>query len=184
MAHTILVDTLKTDADAAHTSGNPILFLNRLESVHPNWHGRTFNARGLGFLSFHWHVIEAFKRAGCSALWTGGIRAFRNTDFTSFGWSYNVTTRARADDINSLADFSLAIETWHGDAHMAVGTAFGIADDMMNPRVNIYYREFWRLHYFINDRFLRELRRYDSSGTVMKKIERLETDQHANVHRI
>ena len=146
--------------------------------------GERSNARGLGFLSFHWFVIETFKRANCPSLWSGGIRSFRLVDFTNFGWSYNVTARARANDINSLASFSLAIESWHNDAHMAVGQAFGIADEMMNPRVNIYYREFWRLHYFINDKFLAELRRYDSSGTVSQKINRLEQNQHSNLYRI
>ncbi len=67
---------------------------------------------------------------------------------------------------------------------MAVGDAFGITNDMMNPRVNIYYREFWRLHYFINDKFLEELRRYDPAGSVTQKIGRLEQNQHANLYRI
>jgi hypothetical protein len=99
-------------------------------------------------------------------------------------FAHSVTVRARASDINSLANFSVGIESWHNDAHMAVGEAFGIEDDMMNPRVNIYYREFWRLHYFINDRFLAELRRYDSSGTVTQKMNRLEQNQHNNLYRI
>jgi hypothetical protein len=184
MAHSILETSLNSAATDARNAGNPMLFLNRLEPIHDNWHRRTFNARGLGFLSFHWFVIEAFKRANCPSLWSGGVRPFRPADFTNFGWSYNVTVRARGNDINSLASFSLSIESWHNDAHMAVGQAFGIEDDMMNPRVNIYYREFWRLHYFINDRFLAELRRYDSSGTVTQKMNRLEQNQHNNLYRI
>ena len=161
-----------------------MLFLNQLESIHENWHRRTFNARALGFLSFHWFVIESFRNARCPSLWAGGVRAFRRVDFTYFGWPYNVTNRAQSNDIDSLASFSLEIESWHNDAHMAIGQQFGITDDMMNPRVNIYYREFWRLHYFINDRFLVELRRYDSSGAVNQKIARLQQNQHTNIHRI
>lgn len=184
MAHTILENNLNTAAADARNSGNPLLFLNRLEPIHDNWHRRTFSARGLGFLSFHWFVIEAFKRARCPSLWAGGIRPFRAVDFTNFGWSYNVTARAQANDIDSLAGVSLAIESWHNDAHMAVGEAFGIANDMMNPRVNIYYREFWRLHYFINDKFLAQLRRYDSGGTDNQKMGRLEQNQHGNLYRI
>ncbi len=184
MAHTLLTASLESAADSALDAGNPMLFLNRLEPIHQNWHQRTFNARRLGFLVFHWTVIEEFKRAKCASLWTGGVRPFRPKDFTDFGWSYNVAARASNGDIDSLADFSLAIESWHNDAHMAVGTAFVIEDDMMNPRVNIYYREFWRLHYFINARFIRELRRYDPTGSVVKKIERLENNQHTNLHRI
>jgi len=184
MSHSILTASLTSAANSSLDAGNPMLFLDQLESIHQNWHQRTFNARRLGFLVFHWTVVEAFKRAKCPSVWTGGIRPFRPKDFTDFGWSYNVTIRATNKDIDSLADFSLAIESWHNDAHMAVGNAFGIANDMMDPRVNIYHREFWRLHYFINTKFLRELRRYDSSGSATKKIERLEADQHMNLHRI
>ena len=184
MAHSILTKSLESAADSSLDGGNPMLFLNQLEATHENWHRRTFNARRLGFLVFHWNVIEEFKRAKCPSVWTGGIRPFRPKDFKDFGWPYNVTVRATSDDIGTLAAFSIAMESWHNDAHMAVGNAFGIADDMMDPRVNIYHREFWRLHYFINAKFLPELRRYDSSGSVTKKIERLETDQHMNLHRI
>jgi hypothetical protein len=184
MAHSVLESTLNTAATAARTSGNPMLFLNRLEAIHDNWHRRTFNARALGFLVFHWFVVEAFKSARCPSLWAGGIRAFTPANFANFGWRYNVTTRVRADDIDSFATFSLGVETWHNEAHMAVGQAFGIADDMMNPRVNIYYREFWRLHYFIDDRFVMELRRYDTRGNIRQKIDRLAQNQHANLYRI
>ena len=184
MAHTMLISTLESAATTARDMGNPMLFLNRLESVHLNWHGRTFATRGLGFLTFHWYVIESFKKARCPGLWTGGVRAFRSADFTRFGSSYDITERARPGDIDSLANFSIAIETWHNEAHMAVGMAFGISDEMMDPRINIYYREFWRLHYFINAKFTRELKRYDSSGSSAKKIERLETNQHTNLYRI
>lgn len=184
MAHSILESSLSAAATDAKNSGNPILFLNRFEPMHFNWHSRTFSARGLGFLTYHWFVIENFKRAGGPSLWSGGIRAFRPADFTNFGWSYNVTSSATAGDIDSLAAFSVAIEGWHNDAHMAVGEAFGIAMDMMDPRANIYYREFWRLHYFINGKFLTQLRRYDSTGTVNQKMARLKQNQHTNLHRI
>ena len=184
MAHSILEQNLKDAAKNAKNSGNPMLFLNRLEAIHPNWHNRTFAARGLGFLTFHWWVIETFKDARCPSLWTGGIHAFSAANVTSFGWPYNVTVRANAGDIASLADFSLAMERWHNDAHMAVGDAFGITNDMMNPAANSYYREFWRLHYFINGKFLAQLRRYDSSGSVSQKIARLEQNQHSNLYRI
>ena len=184
MAHSVLVDSLKTAANSARSQGNPLFFLNKLESIHANWHSRTFTARRLGFLIFHWQVIEFFKLARCPQLWSGGIRPFRSADFTNFGSSYPVTVRAKPADINSLANFSIAVETWHNDAHMAVGMAFNIENDMMNPSVNIYYREFWRLHYFINDKFLQELRRYDSAGSVTKKIDLIEANQHPELHRI
>ena len=184
MPHSILTTSLKSAADRSLDAGNPMLFLSQLEAIHQNWHRRTFSARRLGFLVFHWSVIEEFKRAKCPSIWTGGIRPFRPKDFKDFGWPYDVTVRAASKDIDSFAGFSMAIESWHNDAHMAVGTAFGIADDMMDPRVNIYHREFWRLHYFINSKFLPELRRFDSSGSDTKKMNQLETDQHMNLFRI
>ena len=184
MAHSMLSTSLKSAADRALEVRDPMAFLGRLEAIHLNWHNRTFSTRRLGFLVFHWTVIEEFKRARGPAIWTGGIRPFRPQDFTSFGWSYNVTERAQKQDIDSLVNFSTAIESWHNDAHMAVGMAFGNENDMMNPQANIYLQQFWRLHYFINTKFLRELRRYDPAGTVLKKIDRLEDDQHINLHRI
>ena len=63
---------------------------------------------------------------------------------------------------------------------MAIGMDIGRADEMMDPALNIYLREFWRLHYFINARFLPELRRYDTSGTARAKIERSELSTNRN----
>jgi hypothetical protein len=184
MAHSMLEASLQAASKSALDAGNPMLFLNRLEAIHNNWHRRTFSARRLGFLVFHWTVIEEFKRAKSPSIWRGGIRPFRPKDFTDFGWSYNVSTRASNQDINSLADFSGEIESWHNEAHMAVGMSFGIESELMDPEVNIYYQQFWRLHYFINARFLRELRRYDPTGSAIKKIDRLENNQHINLYRI
>jgi hypothetical protein len=59
-----------------------------------------------------------------------------------------------AADLQGLADYSRAIERWHNvEGHMVVGNVTGRGEDMMDPRVNIFFPEFWRLHYFINDRF-------------------------------
>lgn len=184
MAHSMLESALESAAKASLDANSPMVFLNGLESIHANWHRRRFATRGLGFLIFHWEVLEAFRRCLGPSIWSRGVKSFRPSDFTKFGWSYNVTSRASKDNLQSLANFSLAIETWHNEAHMAIGMAFDIEDEMMDPTVNIYYREFWRLHYFINDRFLREIRRYDSVGSVAAKIERIERDHHDSVHEI
>lgn len=184
MAHSMLITALETAARDARSAGNAMLFLNRLESNHTNWHNRSLSARGLGFLIYHWYVIKSFRQARAANLWTGGIRPFRPVDFANFGWPYDVSASAHSGDFASLADFSIAIETWHNDAHMAVGVAFGIADEMMNPSINIYHREFWRLHYFINNRFLTEIRRFDSAGSVAQKVQRLETSHHGDLYRV
>ena len=184
MAHSMLRASLKAAADAARSAANPMVFLNRLESIHPAWHLRTFASRRYGFLTFHWVVIQEFKRAGCPSLWPGGIRAFTVADFSTFGWPYSVASHAQAGNFASLAAFSSEMESWHNDAHMAVGMYFNIEDEMMDPAQNIYRPQFWRLHYFINGKFLPELRRYDAAGSARAKISRLETTQHANLYRI
>jgi hypothetical protein len=184
MSHSFLVSALQQVADTARADANPIGFLDGLASIHVGWHWSTFAARRLGFLSFHWHVIEAFKRARGASMWPRGVRAFSLRDFRTFQWPYDVQVSVPSGDVAALAAFSLAVESWHNDAHMAVGTAIGAEDQMMDPAQNIYLREFWRLHYFINARFVAVLRRYETQGSVARKLERLEQFQHTQMGRI
>jgi hypothetical protein len=184
MAHSFLVHALQQAADTARADGDPMEFLTDLAPIHVSWHRTTFAARRLGFLSFHWHVIEAFKRARGPSMWPGGVRAFALADFRRFGWPYNVNAPVSGGDVDSLAACSLAIESWHNDAHMAVGMAIGAEAQMMDPARNISLREFWRLHYFINARFEAALRRYDGQGSIARKLEKLERDHHAMLGRI
>ena len=184
MAHSFLVTALNAARRDATQSRDALRFLSRLESIHVSWHQTPFTARSLGFLSFNWYVINEFKKANGPQLWPGGVRAFTRGDFRRFGWPYDVTLKAKAGDVTSLAAFSLAIERWHGQAHMAVGMAIGRETEMMDPAQNIYLNEFWRLHYFINARFLPELRRYDKSGTAQAKSERLGTEHHAELGQV
>ncbi len=184
MAHSILETALDSAAKTSLDNNNPMLFLNGLEAIHTNWHRRRFDARGMGFLIFHWNVIERFRRCKGPTTWNGGVKSFRPADFTKFGASYTVTTHAREGDLESVAAFSLEAERWHNDAHMAIGMEFGIENEMMDPAVNIYYREFWRLHYFINDRFVRELKKFDRAGAPPAKIRGIEENHHNDVHKI
>jgi hypothetical protein len=136
-------------------------------------------SRQMGFLIFHWYAIRNFVRSGCPTLWGGGIRAFTLADFRSWTWPYIVTAQAQQNDIDSLVNFSQEIQDWHNRFHDIVTqitqAPFG------DPTVNIYYREFWRLHYFINNQFLRQLSRYDGVGTPVQRIRRLEQAQHSRV---
>ena len=184
MAHSFFITALENARREALQSHDAVRFLSRLESIHPAWHQTPFVARSLGFLSFHWYLGEEFKKAKGPQLWPGGIKPFTRADFKRVGWPYNVTLRAKNDDVASLAAFSLAIEKWHNQAHMAIGMDIRREDEMMNPALNIYLREFWRLHYFINARFLPELRKYDTSGTARTKIERLGTQHEPELGRI
>jgi len=141
------------------------------------------NARPLGFLLYHWHVIRAFETAGGPRFVGGGsIAPYTPANFAAFGWPYNVTAETSAGDVDSLADFSFEIEMWHNDAHMAIGMA--TETPMMDPEENIWYLPFWRLHYFIDARFIQQLRRFDTRGTVRRKIRRLVARQHSDVARI
>ena len=184
MAHSFLITALETARREAIQSRDAMRFLSRLEAIHPGWHQTPFAARSLGFLTFHWYVVDEFKKAKAPKLWSDGVRPFTRADFRRFGWPYDVTSRAKDGDFESLASFSSAIERWHNQAHMAVGMSIGRDVEMMDPAQNIYLREFWRLHYFINARFLSELRRYDSSGNARAKITRLGTDHHAALGQI
>ena len=148
------------------------------------WHRQSPLARTLGFLLFHWNVIENFRRAGGPRIWAGGLRPFSGSDFTNFGWPYTVAERATPGNVDSLADFSRAIEGWHGDAHMAIGMATGTEQQMMDPGQNIFLLNFWRLHYFINDRFLEQLDNYYGQGAALQQVQRLQRRHHRDVSRI
>jgi len=160
---------------------NPMLFLQKLGPLHNRWHTTTLR-NTIGFLTFHWHVVGAFKKCHADKLWPGGVHAFTLADWTSFGWPYNVPDNVSSGDFNSLAAFSSAIEGWHNQAHMAVEMATG--ENMMNPATNIFLRDFWRLHYFINARFLEALAAYDPAGSVTKKISKLEKNHESQLGQI
>jgi hypothetical protein len=157
-------------------------YLQQLSPIHVRWHMQSKSTRTLGFLVFHWHVIDALKTAGVPKLWPGKLKPFSLGDFTGFGWPYNVTLQAQSGDFDSLANFSTAIETWHNEAHMAIGMATNTP--MMDPGQNVFYLPFWRLHYFINERFLEELGHFDGLGTAVKQVKRLERKAHSAVGQI
>lgn len=152
-------------------------FLTLLGPVHNTWHTTRHT---YGFLLFHWDLINCFKAVGGPASF-GGITAFTNADFRAFGMPYSVRVAVARGDINALESFSLAIERWHGAAHMAVGQAEGV--DMMNPLTNIRLKQFWRLHYFINGKFEGKLRAYRqrTNQDAAAVIAGIEASNHAYV---
>jgi hypothetical protein len=182
MAHTFTITALNRIGAEARRRRDPMYFIREFGPMHLRWHMLAFPARPLGFLLYHWHVIQNFKKARGPQLWPGGVRPFTTADFANFGWPYQVTTTATDGDIESLAAFSLDIERWHNDAHMAIGMATGTP--MMDPEENIRYLPFWRLHYFIDARFLDQLDNYDGRGSVARQIRRVERRRHSDVGRI
>ena len=170
MPHSPTTLAIALYANEAIKQNNPLHFLQRFAPLHNRWHTTSLQ-NNLGFLLFHWYTVMAFKKCHADQIWPGGVQPFTTTDWNQFNWPYNLSTNVAKSDINSLVDFSSRIESWHNEAHMAVETATG--ENMMNPLTNIYLRNFWRLHYFINDRFLEAINAFDGNGTAEKQIARV-----------
>jgi len=181
MSHSFTVDALNKIGDEAKKLGDAMSYLHKLGPIHLQWHHGAFATRRIGFLLFHYHVIENLKKCGGPAMF-GGIKAYTPANFTAFGHPYDVAAKALKGDLNSLAAFSLEIEGWHNEAHMAIGMATGV--NMMDPLTNINHVEFWRLHYFINAKFFQQLARYDPTGSNAQRIAKIEQLHHSDVGRI
>ena len=153
-------------------------FLKTLGPVHAQWHSA--NNKGtvsIGFLLFHWELIQRFKAVGGPAHF-GSIIPFTNAQLISFHATYDVTDPVLRGDVASLENFSTGIggiEQWHNNAHMAIGMAFH--KNMMNPKTNVLLPQFWQLHYFINDRFEEKLGDFRSvpTATTSAVVAQLET---------
>ena len=156
----------KLDKLVKDSAGDWKTFIRTLGPVHAQWHvEHNQGIATLGFLLFHWELIERFKKAGADAGLGGlhGIQPFTEAQFSSFGRPYNVTVQVQAGSVTSFETFSGDLEAWHNDAHMAVGMA--THHNLMNPRTNVRRPEFWQLHYFINVKFEEQLHRYGGAGT-------------------
>src|SRR5438477_4205810 len=136
----------------------PKVFLKKLGPIHFSWHHQHNAGQAeIGFLLFHWELIQRFKKIGADAA-LGGITPFSLGDLTNFNSTYTVNVAVANQDIAAFQDFSDELELWHGDAHMNIGMA--IHKNLMNPRTNVKIPAFWRLHYFINDRFEEKLKTF------------------------
>jgi hypothetical protein len=166
----------KLDKLVADSGGDWKVFIRKLGPVHAQWHvEHNQGVATLGFLIFHWELIQRFKKSGADVGLGGlhGIHAYTEAQFSSFGQPYNVTETVSHGDVNAFEIFSGDVEAWHNDAHMAVGMA--THHDLMNPRTNVRRPEFWRLHYFINHKFDEQLKHFSSSGaTPADAIKQLE----------
>ena len=155
-------------------------FLNGLSPIHVAWHSTPVSH---GFLLFHWEVIKHFKAVG-GPVQFGGVTAFTTTQLSNFGAPYNVNVAVAQGDQAGLMDFSTAIQGWHNGAHMSIQMATGL--NMMNAGTNIYLREFWQLHYFINAKFESKLKNYRhvANQSIPDVIAHIETNHHSAVRRI
>jgi hypothetical protein len=160
--HSNLEQILATYQQRATDRWAPNEYLRQLAPLHNRWHGFSRGARPIGFLLFHWHLIQHFKGSGLEQAM--GTTPYTVADFSPGGdfadsdWLAWMGSAPDATDVRGLANYSLALERWHNvEGHMVVGMVTGRGEDMMNPLVNIFFPEFWRLHYFINERFEEQL---------------------------
>ena len=189
--HSVTLSRLQSFEDQARQANNPRLFLQLLSPLHAQWHAR--QARRVGFLIFHWHVSEHFEALGLKQIM--GVKPDKVADFSQGGRFAESDFRAsmqgirNSQNLTDLEGYSQAIESWHNEAHMSIGQVTGL--DMMNPTVNVFFTEFWNLHYFINARFEEQLRSYaDTAHAALQLrdaaaiINHIETNHHTVVARI
>jgi len=154
--------------DAISAAGTPWkTFLKKLGPIHAQWHTEHNLGTGdIGFLLFHWELVKRFKKVGADVGvgGAGGIQPFSLLQLQNDNATYTVTNTVSQGDMPGLEDFSLELEAWHNDAHMNIGMV--IHKNLMNPRTNIKIPEFWRLHYFINDRFEEQLKKFGAPGST------------------
>lgn len=166
----------KLDKLVTDSAGDWRTFIRKLGPIHAQWHAEhNQGVATLGFLLFHWELIQRFIKAGADT-GLGGlhkIHPYTEAQFSAFGQPYTVHATVGTGNVNAFETFSGDVEAWHNDAHMAVGMA--IHHDLMNPRTNVRRPEFWRLHYFINDRLEEQLRHFGGAGStpshVVKQVE-------------
>ena len=92
-----------------------------------------------------------------------------------------------SQSLGDLENYSAAVEGWHNDAHMIIGEVTGL--DMMDPLANVFFTEFWNLHFFINERFEEQLGFYASASHPQlrrkaKIVEHIEDQHPSTVARI
>ena len=154
MAHESTRDALITIAN--NNNGDPLGFLEAFSPVHRGWHGPE---RTYGFLLFHHRVVRYFKTIVNPEV-NPQVAPFTNAEFDGMGINPFAGGPENITSLNDLQDLSTAIEGWHNGAHARIQVATGVP--MMNAAENIFYRVFWRLHFFIDDRFKVGLEQYEA----------------------
>ena len=142
-------------------------FIQNLGPLHAQWHSEhNAGTADIGFLLFHWELVKRFKKVGADAALggAGGIQPFTLSELQNDNAAYSLTDTVARGDLAGFESFSFDLEGWHNDAHMNIGMA--IHRNLMNPRTNVKIPQFWRLHYFINDRFEEQLRNYGAAGSA------------------
>jgi hypothetical protein len=140
---------------AGSTSQDPGGFLQGLSDIHFDWHAESPTT--YGFLLFHNRVVSYFRAIVLPAV-EPTIEPFTDQEFQDMGVQLFQDDSTSVATLGELATFSGSIRSWHNDAHMGIQTATGTP--MMDPRQNIFFRPFWQLHFYIDDRFQATLQQY------------------------
>jgi hypothetical protein len=162
--HSVMLNRLRAFEDQARQANDPPLFLQLLSPLHALWHDPS-RRRRVGFLLFHWPAIQHFTALGLDGAMH--VRADTVADFSAGGrfaegdWNASMGAVGDSTSLQELVDYSAAVEGWHNEAHMVIGDVTGL--DMMNPRANVFFTEFWNLHFFINERFEEQIDAYAQS---------------------
>jgi hypothetical protein len=152
------------------------------------------NIRELGFLTFHWCVIHYFRKVGLNSPMR--IRAYTRNDFSPGGIFYTgerdcsdwMSSGFLSRNFEDLIRYSRQLELCHDGWHMAIEERTGAP--LMDPYVNVYRREFWNLHFFINDEFEAQLNSYRSAiqnpalTTSYQAIQHIERRHPGAIERI
>ena len=183
MPHSLFRDRLI--ALANENADNPSGFLEGLSDIHLDWHTET--PPTYGFLLFHHRVVRYFT-AIVSPQIQPPITAFTANDFQGMGVQPFAANLANIDTLTELGNFSSAFESWHNTAHGLIGSA--TQTPMMDPRQNIFFRPFWRLHLYIDGLFQQVLQQYGNTQhpnqfvTAAAVVGHLEVSHHSWVPSI
>ncbi|SFM95595.1 hypothetical protein [Nitrosomonas communis] len=170
---------------ANDTSENPTGFLEGLSDIHFDWHDEL--PPTYGFLLFHHRVVRYFNSIVNSRL-QPQISAFTPSDLQGMGVQPFTANLGNIDTLGELANFSSSIQSWHNNAHGLIGSA--TQTPMMDPRQNIFFQPFWRLHLYIDGLFQTVLQQYGDRQHSSQFIDspavagHLEVSHHSWVPRI
>lgn len=182
MAHENTRDALITIAN--NNNGDPLGFLEAFSPIHRDWHGPE---RTYGFLLFHHRLVRYFKAIVNSQI-NPPVAPFTKAEFSGMGITQFEGNPEKIASLNDLEAFSTNIEGWHNGAHARIQVATGVP--MMNAAENIFYREFWQLHLFIDERFEARLQQYEAAVhtgaflNVSAIAAHIEVSHHSRVPRI
>ena len=189
--HSVTLNRLQSFEDEARNTDNPRRYLERLGPLHNAWHSAPSTGRRIGFLIFHWHVVEHFQALQLDQQMS--VTPYTVNDFSPGGqfaeadWNASMQGIQPSRSLDDLVLYSQAIEGWHNEAHMVIGDVTGAP--MMDPSVNVFYTAFWNLHSFINQRFEGEMQSYANAAhptlrTPAQITKHIEAQHHQYVQRI